>query len=110
MSRERENPADLLPPDDHSRWQRPGDRFPTLPGETPPTAPLKEPPRPRSAPPSDRQSGSRSQKVNLIALFFLLASCGAIAIFAVIWQNPYTPLNPLAPPTPLPLVITATST
>ncbi len=47
---------------------------------------------------------------NLITVFFLLASCGVITYFAVIWQNPYSALNPLAPPTPLPLVITATFT
>ncbi len=40
----------------------------------------------------------------------MLASCGLITYFGLLWQNPYSSLNPLAPPTPLPLVITATYT
>jgi hypothetical protein len=108
MSRRRETPDDSLPPDDDSLWRRPGDRFPSLPDETPPTAPLREPPRRRPPTPSQRESRSRDRTPNLLALFFFLASCGLIAYFAILWQNPYSPLNPLAPPTPLPLVITAT--
>jgi hypothetical protein len=97
-------------PDDTSRWRRPEDRFPALPQEEPPTAPLKEPPRPRPAPPVKRENAGRNRTINLITLFFLLASCGAVAYFAFIWNNYMSPLNPLAPPTPMPVLITATLT
>lgn len=102
------------------RWQRPvhHDRFPALPdeeAETPP-ARLKEPPRrPAAAPPRKQGRGSGGGSGsdlgrNLVTLFFLLASCGVVTYFALIWQNPYSPLNPLAPPTPIPMVLTATYT
>ena len=110
MSKRPQQPDDPRQPDDEARWQRPADRFPSLPDETPPTAPLREPPRPRRAPVDDRPHRARDRSRNLIALVFLLGSYAALAYFAVIWQNPYSPLNPLAPPTPLPLVITATMT
>ena len=97
-------------PDDSNRWRRPEDRFPALPQEEPPTAPLKEPPRSRPTPPPRKDTGGRNRTINLISLFFLLASCGAVAYFAFLWNNYMSPLNPLAPPTPMPVVITATLT
>lgn len=108
--------GDSIAPEQAARWRRPNrpgsaeDRFPMLPEEAPaPTAPLKDPPKPR--PPVKRpNSGGSDVGRNLIALFFLLASCGVIAYIALIWQNPYSAINPLAPPTPLPLIITATYT
>ncbi|MEO8393254.1 MAG: hypothetical protein ABI700_09700 [Chloroflexota bacterium] len=123
--------GDPIPPEDAARWQRPeplerpeaserpkrvrrpgssDDRFPMLPDEAPPpTAPLKDPPKQR--PPVKRKgNGGNKLGYNLIALFFLLASCGVITYFAFLWQNYNSPLNPLAPPTPLPIVITATYT
>jgi hypothetical protein len=45
---------------------------------------------------------------NLVTVVFVIATLGAIGLFAIIWVNPYTPLNPLAPPTPLPIIITTT--
>jgi hypothetical protein len=45
---------------------------------------------------------------NLVAIIFAIATVVAVALFALIWVNPYTPLNPLAPPTPLPIIITTT--
>lgn len=92
---------------DDSRYQRPKarDRFPSLPDE-----PAPPPRRPRRAPVSERASDASDRSRNLIALFFLLLTFAALGYFLVIWQNPYSPLNPLAPPTPLPLMITATST
>ena len=51
----------------------------------------------KEANPIPRRSGGRH---NAIALFFMLAAI-AIAVYSVyIWQNPYSPLNPLAPATP----------
>lgn len=46
-------------------------------------------------------------RYNLLTAFFLLASVGLCGYFAMIWVDPYTPLNPLAPPTPF-VEITAT--
>lgn len=108
------------------RWQRPvhHDRFPALPDEEDeaPSARLKEPPRRPAAPAqAPRKQGSGTAKGsgttkgsdlgrNLVTLFFLLASCGVLTYFVLIWQNPYSTLNPLAPPTPIPVVLTATYT
>lgn len=100
------------------RWQRPvhRDRFPALPDEADeaPPARLKEPPRrPAAAPPRKQGSGSGGGSDlgrNLVTLFFLLASCAVVTYFVLIWQNPYSTLNPLAPPTPIPVVLTATYT
>ena len=107
-----EPPPAAPAPERPKRAKRPGspqDRFPMLPEEAPPpTAPLKDPPKRRPA--AKPQPRSSDLGRNLIALFFLLASCGVIAYIALIWQNPYSTLNPLAPPTPLPIVITATYT
>ncbi len=104
--------GDSPTPNEAARWQRPAgpprDRFPMLPDEEQPTAPLKDPPRHPTAPPVD--AGAKDRTRNLITAFFVLASCGLITYFGLIWQNPYSALNPLAPPTPLPLVITATYT
>lgn len=45
---------------------------------------------------------------NLISLLFMLATLVAIGWFALVWSNPYTPLNPFPPYTPLPVIITTT--
>lgn len=100
-------------PDD-GRWQRPksgsrsGDRFPTLPDEAPPSRRRQSASR-RPAP-TDAKSDASDRSRNLIALFFLLATIAAVVYFVLIWQDPYSPLNPLSPPTPLPQMITATYT
>jgi hypothetical protein len=39
---------------------------------------------------------------------FGLLTCGAIAWFAYIWNNPYSPLNPLSPPILPPVVVSET--
>ncbi len=97
--------------DDHSRWRPPEERFPMLPEEAPPpTAPLREPPRLRHVTVSADKAKARDRGRNLVALLFLLATLGVLIYFVIVWQNPYSTLNPLAPPTPLPLVITATAT
>jgi hypothetical protein len=107
---EQDDSEDWLAQDDE-QWQRPGDRFPMLPDEeAPPQSELKDPPRPRPIKTTAPRKQGNDLGRNLIALFFLLATCGVITYFVLIWQNPYSTLNPLAPPTPLPQVITATYT
>ncbi|MCA9887014.1 MAG: hypothetical protein KC546_01525 [Anaerolineae bacterium] len=44
---------------------------------------------------------------NILALLFLLATIGLIAVIILIWQNPYSQLNPFPPPTPF-IEVTAT--
>lgn len=63
------------------------------------------PPAPRARLARPRRTHWRA---NLATAFFLLASAGMIAYFALVWHNPFSPLNPLAPPTPLPIFVTAT--
>jgi hypothetical protein len=52
----------------------------------------------------------RSLPYNLVSLAMLLLSCIVVVYIGLIWQNPYSELNPLAPPTLLPRIITATYT
>lgn len=47
---------------------------------------------------------------NLITLLMLMLSCGVIGYVVFVWQQPYSALNPLSPPTLLPRLITATYT
>lgn len=58
--------------------------------------------------PPPRKPRKSGRGYNLVALLFLLATLGLIVYFALIWVEPFSPLNPLAPPTPLPIVVTAT--
>lgn len=57
------------------------------------------------APQSGRRGGCMP---NLLALLFLLATVGAVGVFAAITVNPYSSLNPFPPFTPIPILITAT--
>lgn len=61
-------------------------------------------PKPAPAPPRKR----RNWLYNLLTVFFILATIAAIAYFTLLWRNPYHPLNPLPPFTPLPIIITTT--
>ena len=78
------------------------DRFPPVApslatdGEAPETLPATEPGRP-----------GRFARTDIIAVFFLLASVAMCAYYVTIWNDPFSPLNPLAPPTPF-VVITTT--
>lgn len=75
----------------------PEERFPPLnpADETPDEAPPPSPRRP-------------TWLYNLVAILFALATIGLLAYFSVLWVDPYHPLNPLPPYTPLPIIITAT--
>lgn len=70
----------------------------------PPLDPVAQQPPP--APPPPRRG--RSCLINLLTVFFFLATLALLAYFSLLWVNPYHALNPLPPYTPLPIIITAT--
>jgi hypothetical protein len=74
-------------------------RFPALPDEQP-----RRRRHSAARPPERRRFGWR----DAIALLFLLAGCGLAGYFALIWVDPYSSLNPLAPPLLPPLVVSET--
>lgn len=45
---------------------------------------------------------------NFVTLLFVLATLAALAYLVFLWGNFDSPLNPFAPPTPLPIYVTAT--
>lgn len=59
-------------------------------------------------PSAGRSSGNAAAWQNAVAVFFFIATLVVAAIYTMIAIDPYTPLNPLAPPTPLPIIITTT--
>lgn len=93
------------------------ERFPPLPPpgwarpapetQPQPVRPMRSRPKRRPAPPPPPKRG-RGCFYNLLALLFLALTAGAIWLGVTIYNNPYSLLNPLPPPTPLPIVITAT--
>lgn len=107
-----------LPPaeDDHARFRRPPAQPPVQPPSQRDEA-FRPSPRPRartSMPASARtrpaHSRGRNRAYNLLTLLFTGGGCGLLAYFAALWQNPYSEINPFAPFTPPPIVITATYT
>jgi hypothetical protein len=92
-------------PEDEARFAPP---IVTTPPEErfPPVAPkIKEETFVDAEPDTPRRGFVRQ---DAIALLFALGTIGLCAYFTFVWFNPYSVLNPLAPPTPLPRVITAT--
>jgi hypothetical protein len=78
--------------------QQQGDeRFPPLnPNQrTPAAAPVPRQPR-------------RTWPYNLVALLFFVASIAVAVYYYLIARDPFSPLNPLPPFTPLPIIITTT--
>lgn len=55
----------------------------------------------------DRPRRRGNWRHNAIALLFLVATIGVFAYYSVLWNDPWSPLNPLPPATPF-VVITAT--
>lgn len=62
----------------------------------------------RNVGPSQPASGGKHIVANLLTIVFLMGTIGMGVLIAVITKDPYTPLNPFPPFTPLPIVITAT--
>ncbi len=90
---------DLPPPAAAASGSAPGDE--RLPPAAPP-AYTSPPP----AQPARRRRGNRT--ANLVTAFFLLATAGVIVYVGLLVADPYTPLNPLPPFTPVPIIVTAT--
>jgi hypothetical protein len=80
-------------------FPRSTERFPPLPDDLPPPE-EEEVAAPPPAPVQEKKRRGGDWRHNLIAVFFLLATVALCGVYAIIWQNPYTPLNPLAPATP----------
>ncbi len=90
------------------RITEPAERFPPI--APPPEAATKQPAQPQKAVQSQpepspfalrrRNRTHGSWRHNLVALIFLLATCGLLYYFSIIWRDQYSPLNPLAKPTP----------
>jgi hypothetical protein len=92
----RETPPGVIP-------LPPEERFPPLPYREEIT---QVPAKPMSAPaPTPRKS---TLVPNLVAMLFAIGTVGLCGYYAFIWFNPYSALNPLAPPTPLPRLVTTT--
>jgi len=79
------------------------ERYPPLPSDI---AKAEQRQRVQSSPRYMRPRHSRRN--NFLTVFFLLLSVGVVAFYALIWVDPQSPLNLLAPPTPF-LVVTATN-
>jgi hypothetical protein len=92
-----------IPTHEESRFRRPTtppeERFPPLLDDYTPiedVMPAVNAPKPKPAP--RKQGGGCFY--NLMTLIFLLGTGGLIAYYYQVWVDPYSPLNPLAPPTP----------
>lgn len=56
--------------------------------------------QPTRIPTTQKAKQPASWGYNLLTLLFLLGTGGLIAYFVHVWSDPFTPLNPLSPPTP----------
>ena len=89
------NPTQVTPPEE---------RFPPLN----PAAEDAQPPKPQTqVTPKGRKRRVGNWRHDLIAFMFLIATIGMCGYYATLWNDPYSALNPLAPPTPF-VVVTAT--
>ncbi|MBW4437348.1 MAG: hypothetical protein KME04_09460 [Pleurocapsa minor GSE-CHR-MK-17-07R] len=73
----------------------------------------KAAPRPRPVRPEDVPAPANSGRrvtANLLTVFFTLGTCGMVAAFVTIWNNPFSAINPLPPLTPVPIVVSQTPT
>jgi hypothetical protein len=70
-------------------------------------APPPATPLPVRVPPARRR---RALLANLLTALFAVGDCGLLTVFAVIWQNPFSALNPRPPLTPVPIVVSMTPT
>lgn len=87
--------------------RKPGEeRFPPLPDEVP----VETRRRRRARKVADPAQKSRDRLYNLLAVVFAVGTVLGILSFIYLWNNYNSPINPLAPPTPMPNIVTATYT
>lgn len=99
------------------------DRYPLIPSDEeqratpelvddeyapPKPTPTKKPRAAAGAKPKPTRAPANPLIVNLFTGVLGLLTVGAVAFGVWAWQNPYHPSNPLALPTPFPLIVTAT--
>lgn len=88
-----------------------GERFPELPDEQgpDPTLPMRASAAPASPRPAPQPSPARqrARRYNRISLLALLGSIAIGALYALIWADPFTPINPF-PPEVVVVYVTAT--
>jgi len=78
------------------------ERYPPLPAN------MDAKPRQRAVQPAPSYRRPRhSRRNNFLTFLFLLLTIGVIGFYALLWVDPQTPLNVLAPPTPF-QIVTAT--
>lgn len=92
------------------RRPRGEERYPPLPDETQGAPSGRPAPRRRANRSIDPNQAAKGRTYNVVAAFFFAATVLALAVILFLWNNYNSPLNPLAPPTPLPIVVTATYT
>ncbi|MFO7323539.1 MAG: hypothetical protein DIU68_017555 [Chloroflexota bacterium] len=103
---------DRFPPLPPPGWARPEHRAPP-PAERPEPQPPHPKPSPPIKPKAKRRPAAPPKRgrgcfYNLVTLLFLALTVGVVVFGVYIFNNPYSSLNPLPPPTPLPIIITAT--
>lgn len=79
----------------------------------PPAQPERFPPldpnqQPDHTPPPAPKPKRRNWPYNLVSLLFFFASLGVAVYYLTIARDPFSPLNPLPPFTPLPIIVTTT--
>lgn len=78
---------------------------PATAAKRPATKPRTASKRPSTKP---KRRSSNTLFYNFIALMFVLATVAALVYFVFLWNNYNSPLNPFAPPTPMPNFIIVT--
>lgn len=97
-------PPGAQPPPLEKISVEPEERFPRVP------PPQRAAPRPQPSPtPATPAAGAGwSRLANILTGLLVVLTLGTAGGFVWASQNPYHPLNPLARPTPLPVIVTAT--
>ncbi|GAB4512421.1 MAG: hypothetical protein OHK0046_11900 [Anaerolineae bacterium] len=93
-----------LPPEPDKIYTPPAERYPPT-SEQIPTLPLEE--KQAASRPEVIIPPSRARLYNLITFFFTVATLGLLAYIILLWNDPFSALNPLPPATPF-VYVTAT--
>jgi hypothetical protein len=99
-------PVESLFSDEPVPPQKPAEseRFPPIAPHVPRTSRNRWKSRKNNQPMVTKRGSTRQ---NVITLLFIVATVGVIIYFVLVWYNPYSTINPLAPPTEV-IYVTAT--